>query len=308
MVHVFSIFESIRWSALLPAVFALLTAGHAGAAPPAAEDDSSKEAAVEVQWRTSYAEAAEAAKQQGKMLLIYFRDSQEPAACEALEQGALADEAVRLRLRDYVCLRLPLKAEVKIDDEPVALLKHASLAEMLRRPGVAILDFARGQGALADAVISTFPLTEKFRYTAAQMRVILDLPPGTLSQRTLIYAVRVHPDKPASTAGDLSVDLAEEAELHARYQARIRVQGHQHFATRSRRMARKLPPGTEISEVCAESWPGEHLVEAAVECVRCWRLSSGHWSAVRARQSVYGYDMQRGSNRIWYATGVFGRR
>jgi hypothetical protein len=61
------------------------------------------------------------------------------------------------------------------------------------------------------------------------------------------------------------------------------------------------------SEVCAESWPGENLVEAAVECVRCWRLSQGHWSAVRAAHRLFGYDMKRGSNGIWYATGIFGR-
>jgi hypothetical protein len=59
--------------------------------------------------------------------------------------------------------------------------------------------------------------------------------------------------------------------------------------------------------VCAESWPGENLVEAAIECVRCWRLSSGHWEAVRTQHTVYGYDMKRGSNDVWYATGIFGR-
>ena len=33
------------------------------------------------------------------------------------------------------------------------------------------------------------------------MAVILDLPPGTLTQRTLIYAVRTHPERPASADG-----------------------------------------------------------------------------------------------------------
>jgi len=50
------------------------------------------------------------------------------------------------------------------------------------------------------------------------------------------------------------------------------------------------------------------LLAAAIECVRCWRLSSGHWGAVRESHPVYGYDMKRGDNGIWYATGIFGRR
>ena len=61
------------------------------------------------------------------------------------------------------------------------------------------------------------------------------------------------------------------------------------------------------SEECAESWPGQGLLESAIECVRCWRLSSGHWAAVRAEHRCYGYDIKRGNNGIWYATGIFGR-
>jgi hypothetical protein len=47
------------------------------------------------------------------------------------------------------------------------------------------------------------------------------------------------------------------------------------------------------------------LVAAAIDCVHSWRQSSGHWSAVRSRHRFYGYDMKRGSNGIWYATGIF---
>jgi hypothetical protein len=86
------------------------------------------------------------------------------------------------------------------------------------------------------------------------------------------------------------------------------LQGHHQWDTRFQRINTKLPPDTLACEVCAESWPGENLVEAAIECVRCWRFSEGHWSAVRAEHSVWGYDMKRGTNGIWYATGIFGRQ
>ena len=45
-------------------------------------------------------------------------------------------------------------------------------------------------------VVSVFPFLNDRVYTADQVREILDLPPGTLTQRTMIYAVRTHPERP----------------------------------------------------------------------------------------------------------------
>ena len=53
----------------------------------------------------------------------------------------------------------------------------------------------------------------------------LYLPRGTLTQRTLIFAVRSHAESPASTTGDFSPILARESESHARHQASITLQG-----------------------------------------------------------------------------------
>jgi hypothetical protein len=61
-------------------------------------------------------------------------------------------------------------------------------------------------------------------------------------------------------------------------------------------------------EIVAESWPNESLVEACIDCVDSWRQSPGHWGAVRANHPLFGYDIKRGRNGIWYATGIFGRR
>ena len=69
-----------------------------------------------------------------------------------------------------------------------------------------------------------------------------------------------------------------------------------------------LPGNVLAQEVVAESWPNETLVEACVECVDSWRQSPGHWSAVRSRHPLFGYDIKRGRNGIWYATGIFGLR
>jgi hypothetical protein len=100
----------------------------------------------------------------------------------------------------------------------------------------------------------------------------------------------------------------KEAKSHSRYQARIRVQGHHNWGRRFGRISRFLPGGLRAQEVVAESWPRQGLLDAAVDCVASWRQSAGHWSAVRSRQVRFGYDIRRGSNGIWYATGIFGNR
>ena len=264
--------------------------------------------AAEIAWYDDYAKAMTAAEKQNRMLLIYFCDICGDGPCNRFQAETLDDLQVRRKLRDYVCVQLPLDAKITVDGKEVKLLEHAAYREMLGRPGIAIVDFRSSDARLRGAVVSMFPIAGKLWYTPERMAVILDLPPGTLTQRTLIYAVRIHPDKPASTEGELSTDLLDEAQSHSQYQAEICLQGHHFWESRFHRIVARLPDGLSAREVCAESWPGENLVEAAIECVRCWRLSDGHWSAVRTPSRFFGYDMQRGSNGVWYATGILGAR
>ena len=257
-------------------------------------------------WSTDYAQGMDIARRQGKMMLVYFRDGQENPLQEQFESGTLRDATVQQKLADFVCVRIPCDASIKIEGQAVRLLDTPAFAEMLGHPGIAILDFVHRDAPYYGDVVSTFPLLERHPYTPDRMAEILSLPSGTLTQRTLIYAVRVHVERPQSTKGEHDNYLSQEAQSHSQYQAQIRVQGHHQWGSRFQRILSFLPLGLTASEVCAESWPGEHLVEAAIECVRCWRTSSGHWHKVSNPHPVYGYDMKKGVNGIWYATGIFG--
>jgi hypothetical protein len=254
-------------------------------------------------WRTSYQETMDEADKDGRMMLIWFFRPDPWPLGDQFEAQTLSDPEVRKRL----LVRLPLDAKIRGEDKPVELLKHEAFAEMRGLPGLAIIDLAHKDAAYYGQVVSVFPFLGDRIYTAEQMRVVLDLPPGTLTQRTMIYAVRTHPERPASTQGQFLAMLASEAQSAAAHQAQIGRQGHHSWESRFQRITARLPAGLMASEVCAESWPGQGLLESAIECVRCWRLSSGHWEAVRAAHRCYGYDIQRGANGIWYATGIFGR-
>ncbi len=262
---------------------------------------------IPLRWYEDYRQAYRAAYQSGRMLLLLFADPESDSLGNRFEKEVLADPTVREKLAEYVLAKLPRDARLEQGGEVVVLLKHPAFSEMLGLEGMAIIDLAHRDQKQYGTVVSVFPFLGGRLYTLEQTKVILSLPPGTLTQRTLIYAVRTHPERPASTTGQFDPILAQEAENHSAYQARIRLQGHHHWDSRFHRISQQLPGGLLAQEVCAESWPGQNLLEAAIECVRCWRLSSGHWSAVQAAHPRYGYDMKKGDNGVWYATGIFAR-
>jgi hypothetical protein len=257
-----------------------------------------------IQWMTDYAAARELADHQNQMLLIFFRDAENDALSKRFEAETLSDPKIREKLQDYVCVQLPLNTKISLDNKEIKLLEHPSFQEMLGRPGIAIVDYKHHESAYRGNVVSLFPFTERLIYTPEKMAVILDLPRGSLTQRTMIFAVRTHPEKPAGTdGGEPDSYLLEEAQLQAEYQAQSCRSGHQHWETRFQRIAGRLR-GAAPREICAESWPGQNLVDAAIECVHSWRTSSGHWSAIRTRNRYFAFDIKRGNNGIWYATGI----
>lgn len=267
-------------------------------------------ASADIAWHTDYAEAMKVARAEQKMMFLFFHADGQNAIRQRFETASLADPTVRKLLEGYVAVKLPVDVRIVVGGAEIEVLKHAAFAEMGGQEGLAIIDFAHPGSEQYGHVVSAFTFTQGkyYEYHPEHLAVILDLPAGTITQRTLVFAVRIHPETPASTTGQIDPVLVTEAKRHSGYQARIRRQGHHHWESRFHRISRLLPGGLRAQEVCAESWPHEGLVDAAVDCVDSWRHSAGHWSAVRARQLRFGYDMKRGSNGIWYATGIFGNR
>ena len=306
-------------------------------------------------WLADYRRACQSGIDDGKMVLVYFYDTNTNSPYTLFESDSLQNEEIQELLKDYICVRIPLTAkllpknatnegryvamrpsidkmdvtklvvpgrdmgsvaQLKAEDfdltfpelkEEITLIQHPAFYEMLNTPGIAIIDFKNKGAKYYGDVVSVFPFLNRKPYTLKQTRAMLTLPPGTVTQRSVVFAVRIHPDNPKSTEGELNARLVEEARSHSQYQANIRKQGHHNWSSRFQRLNLELPTELWASEVCAESWPGQHLLESAIECVACWRYSEGHWSAVVAEHPYYGYDMKLGTNGIWYGTGVFGK-
>lgn len=259
-------------------------------------------------WIDNYQRALEAAAERSQLALIWFYD---PAATEAnarFERDVLSMSLVADAINERcITAKLPLDAKSSSEDVPLKLLDHPAFADMRHSAGLAMIDMTDAQSPLFRQVVSVYPFS-RGTISAEKLAVLLTLPRGTLTQRTLMFAVRTHSERPRSTEGECSSLLTREAESHASHQARITLQGHHNWETRFHAINARLPGGLLAREVCAESWPGQSLVEAAEECVHSWRQSPGHWDAVRTKHELFAYDMKRGSNGVWYAAGIFAAR
>ncbi len=211
-------------------------------------------------------------------------------------------------MRDYVLIRVPSDVVIKVAGTPTTLLKHAAFAEMHGRGGVAIVDLKHEGTAHYGRVVTALPfMTSKYyRWRTSHLPAALDLPAGSITQRTMVWAVRTHPERPASTEGNASDVLLSAADQHSQHQAQIGVQGHHNWDSRFHRIRSRLGFGAPV-EVVAESWPNQTMIDSCIDCVDSWRRSPGHWGAVRGRHSRYGFDIRRGRNGIWYGTGIFVR-
>jgi hypothetical protein len=251
-----------------------------------------------VQRIDAYEAALEAARQSQALLLV----SVEPVG------GSPADATGQHLDRPEVQQRFAASGtpwvfcRVGMADGGATLAADPGLVEMRRGPGIFVVDHAHPE--LAGRIVSVLPRTpgKYYRFSPDHIDQLATLPTGTLTQRSLILAVRIHPEHPQSTQGTCDPSLCQEAAAHSSHQARIRKQGHHGWETRSQRIAGGRGGA---AEVCAESWENQDLLDSCVDCVASWRQSPGHWNAVRSPQAAYGYDIRRGSNGIWYATGIF---
>ena len=188
-------------------------------------------------------------------------------------------------------------------DERLKLpIPSTSMDAIRGRPGIFVFDYAHKP--LEGQVVSVLPRRggKYYRFVQKDLCLLAGLPAGSLTQRSMIFAVRRHADAPKSADGRCDSMLCDAATAHSAHQAQLQNQGHYGWEKRSRQLSQHYG---SASEVCAESWPDQDLLDSCIDCVSCWRQSPGHWLAVSSEHSAFGYDIQKGENSIWYATGIF---
>jgi hypothetical protein len=259
---------------------------------------------VQPAWYTDYDQATRVAMKEQKDLVIYFRK-------DARLDDVLRNSDVQDRLSKYVCLQLPEDYQY----QGQRLLDHAALSEMLGRPGLVVVSYHNKDLPFYQEAVSVHPFLRSHygwvpEYGVNAVCTILDMPPeATLTQRSMIYAVSVHPERPRSILARVHQAFFDHAQRHSQRQASMQNQHHADIISAMHRFQQETGQSVMASEVVAESWGnvvgGENVLEAAFSCVDAWRHSSGHWNAVSRDHTFFGYDIARGANGTWYATGIF---
>lgn len=278
-------------------MYALILTGALATAP--------QPAAAPAEWLTDYAAAREKAKASRKDLVIYFR-------ADDRMDAVLRDPDLHDWLRPFVCLRLPV--DYQYDGN--RLLDHPALAAMGGRPGLVVVSLHEPKLATHNEVISAHPLVSSRYgwvpgYGPYEVATMLSLPRNaTLSQRSMIYAISIHPERPRSVQGRPLRAFLNHARRHSTVQANAQRQHHADIIMAMGQLSAESGVGVgNGSEVVAESWGavvgGETVLEAAYSCVDAWRHSPGHWGAVLRQHNYFGYDLAQGPNGTWYATGIF---
>ncbi|MEO2047392.1 MAG: hypothetical protein ABGX16_12560 [Pirellulales bacterium] len=266
------------------------------------------------EWHTDYMLAYQAACRSKRMLLINFLPSSQSLSANneagqaqhELEKVIATDGVLRQQLESVIRVRLQWDTQIQLDGKSTRLLDNAAFQHLEGQPGIAIVDLAHEGASYYGRTVSVFPFHngKYYCWKPEHLSIALQLPPGTITQRTMIWAVRIHPERPASTTGSEDTGLAQAAESHSQHQANLGLQGHHQWDTRFHQV-RSMVGASTASEVVAESWPGQNMIDSCIDCVSSWRHSSGHWRSVRRRHRFYGYDIRRGRNGIWYGTGIF---
>jgi len=154
---------------------------------PAAEKGdccSPKDSDAKVTWHTDYGHAMKLAERQGKMLLVFFSCAKNDSQCRRLARETLDAPQVRRKLQDYVCVRVSLKEKIVTGGKEMVLLKHPAYAEMLGKPGVAIVDFASkakdGSLSFEELTGGTFSITNGGVFGSLLSTPILNLPQSAI--------------------------------------------------------------------------------------------------------------------------------
>ena len=257
-------------------------------------------------WHTDYNAAYREAERNKQMLLIDFVKSDDDTDQRKFQKFIEMNIHVQSQLRLFVLARLPIDYEIDHGDTPLRLIDDARFKHLLGQQGICIIDLKHEGKPYFGEVVSSFPFASSKYYSWKNeyLGEILELPSGTITQRTMVWAVRTHPERPASTTGHHDLQLARAAAQHSQYQANIGVQGHHRWQTRSQQIRETLS-ATSAKEVVAESWPNQNLIDSCIDCIDSWRHSSRHWKVVRSRHRHFGYDIRQGRNHIWYGTGIF---
>lgn len=262
----------------------------------------------DLSWHTEYSTAYRQARDEHKQLLLFFRDEKDLLTAGQLEANVLSKPELKPVLSKFVLAAIPtttmapLGKDAKPEDKPVRVLDYNAFVHMHKQAGLAIVDLVDEKDHLFGKVVSAHPFSSNTLTNVASVKVMLELPRGTITQRVLTYVLRTHPEQPASVWGQGNAVLFEQCRVASQLMVNYGSVGHHDWGNRSALVGSHF--GNSPMEV-ASIGGGATLFEAAHSAVSVWRGSGVHWGMMITPNRFFGYDMVQAANGTWFANGLF---
>jgi hypothetical protein len=258
-------------------------------------------------WHLDYSAAYRQANAEHRQLLLFFRNDKDLLTAGQLEQNVLARPELREPLSKFVRAVLftsstaPLDKDAKPVTKTARLLDCPCFAHMQQQGGLAIVDLQDKNDHLFGKCVSAHPFTSNTLGSVGTAKIMLELPRGTITQRTLTFVLRTHPEQPASVWGQGNPYCYEQCRHASQLMVNYGSVGHHDWGTRSSQVGSHL--GSSPMEV-ASMGSGNNLFEVAHSAVSLWRGSGTHWGMMITPSRYFGYDMVQSPNGTWFANGI----
>lgn len=261
----------------------------------------------ERQWHQDYLAAYQQAIQDKQMLVMLFHDASNPDLSETRTSGFGAENLQPL-LDKHVRVSLPINF-VAPGTEPNApvtrLLEHRSFRHLRGQAGVAIVDLTDAQGPNFGRVVSALPLPSDGRFSPEVLETLLQLPTGSIGQRSMILAVRTGVTGDNFTTGEANSQLHQLANRNARLMAQAEQAGSYDQAARVTAIRESFGDGIRIGELLFATDGPTTVQEAAIQAVSKWMQSPEDRRVLNGSSFAYGIELfQSPTSQRWFATCI----
>lgn len=280
------------------------------------EDDntgspSEEKPSEELAWHRDYLTAyVEAAQQKRYLLMLFHEDNLQ---VEAPFSSAMFAPSMRPMLEQFSRVELPLDVTVprnadsgeaeKQSDVPELLLQHRSFRHLGVRPGLAIVDLTDPESANYARVVSVIPVPKAGAFSDREVMIALDLPTGSISQRTLLFMIRSTVPDSSLSMREFSPQLVELAHRSCRYMAHAGQLGSFDEDFRQNRIRETFGPQAELKQLLYATESEVTIHVAALQAVESWIESSETFDVLNGPAQAMGMDMfQASESGRWYVT------
>ena len=280
---------------------------------PGVDDQPAPEnIATRLDWHEDYVAAFAEASQRKQYLLMLFRDKTETRPRQSSASSLFAP-SLQPMLEQFIRVELPVNtampatfestATADQNDLPQLLLNHRSFRHLGVQPGIVVVDLTDPESANYARVVSSIPLPGDGLLSTDELMLAFNLPKGTISQRTLLLAIRRNVPDSSLSMREFSATLVEQARRNSRMMAHSEQSVSFEQDLRREAVVREFGPRVELLELVFATENRTTVQDAALQAVNSWSASSDSFEVLTTPAKAMGMDMfQSPETGRWYVT------